>query len=272
MGRFRICLLFVSSWAWSSLAQAAPIDEAKAEFAAGKEAFERGAYEVALGHYEKANSLVPAPSLEYNIGNCHERLGHYQQAASYFEKYLAETGAGTSDDERDFQEKLRARIAADKKRGTDSQPQIQVVPNPNAYTPPPPTYYVPPTPAPPPTGYLLEQAKKRRNNAIALMATGLALTAIGIGFLIDGALNPHGDSCGIFDSTTSSCHDQQVVTSSANIAEDFFGATFFVTGVTLWAPGAASYVNAQKQIVDLQNQDAGAAPKAFLFHSPVIRF
>src|SRR6266498_411358 len=108
-------------------AQATPIEDAKAAFAAGKEAFERGDYEAALQNFTRANQLVPAPSLQYNIGNCHERLGHYRDAAASFERYLELAGPGSTDDEKDFQDKLRARIVANKKRAEQAQP------------PPPPT-------------------------------------------------------------------------------------------------------------------------------------
>jgi tetratricopeptide (TPR) repeat protein len=239
-------------------ALAAPLDEAKAEFAAGKEAFERGDYEIALQHYQRANQLVPAASLQYNIGNCYEHLGRPGPAAAAFEKYLEMTGPPTNDDDKDFQEKLRARISADKKRAAEATPQQvpqQPLPQP-VYTPP--TYYVPPVPPPPPREYRLQMAKARRTRAIALMAVGLSLSAIGIGVFGDGMLSPHctygyiGNPC--------------------NIAEAFFGATFFVVGTTLWAPGAASYVGAQRQIAEINKEAAGGAPHAFLFHSPAIKF
>ncbi len=249
-------------------AQAAPIEDAKAAFAAGKEAFERGDYEIALQNFTRANSLVPAPSLQYNIGNCQERLGHYKEAAASFERYLELAGPPTTDDEKDFQEKLRARITANKKRAEQAQPPPPPMYQQPLYQPPP-TYYVPSAPPPPPREYLLKTARARRNRAIALMATGVALNVIGIGLLIDGTVNPH-TSCNVLSTVNTSCTTG--LDSGANIAEDFFGVTFIVTGITLWAPGAASYVGAEKQIADLMKQEAGAAPKAFLFHSPVIRF
>jgi tetratricopeptide (TPR) repeat protein len=254
-----------------SPASAAPIEEAKAAFAAGKEAFERGDYELALQNFLRANQLVPAPSLQYNIGNCHERLAHYKEAAAAFERYLELAGPPNTDDERDFQEKLRARIVANKKRSESAQPMPPPVYQQPLYQPPP-TYYIPAAPPPPPREYLLKMARGRRTRAIALMATGLALNVIGIALLVDGLVDPHactgGIDCTIAFSSTSS---------ASNIAEDFFGVTFLVTGITLWAPGAASFVGAEKQIRDLMKEEQrspmpGTAPKAFLFHSPVIRF
>jgi hypothetical protein len=252
-------------------AWAAPIEDAKAAFAAGKEAFERGDYEVALQNFNRANQLVPAPSLQYNIGNCHERLGHYKDAAAAFERYLELAGQPTTDDEKDFQEKLRARVVANKKRAEQFQPPPPVYPQQPIYQPPPPNYYVPMAPPPPTREYLLQQARARRTRAIALMATGLALQVIGMGFLFDGVINPH-TSCsrGVFGTDPEVCNTS--LTSAWNITEDFFGATFIVTGITLWAPGAASFVNAQKDINNYMKQEAAGAPKAFLFHLPTIRF
>jgi hypothetical protein len=246
-------------------AQAAPMDDAKAAFQAGKEAFERGEYENALGNFLRANQLVPAPSLQYNIGNCQERLARYAEAAAAFERYLELAGPPTTDDEKDFQEKLRARIVANRNRASQAQPPPPPVYQQPTYQPPP-TYYVPPAPEPVPRDYLLRTARARRTRAIALMATGLALNVIGIGLLIDGLANPHS-TCDVV--TSFGCTNS--VTSGANIAEDFFGVTFGVVGITLWAPGAASYVGAMKQINELTRQQ-GAQPQAFLFHSPTFRF
>ena len=92
---------------------------------------------------------------------------------------------------------------------------------------------------------------------------------LGIALVADGATDPHS-GCTLQITGTSSCHSG--LTSASNDTEDFFGATFFVIGVTLWAPGAASYVGANNQINTIMREDAAGAPKAFLFHSPTIRF
>jgi hypothetical protein len=253
-------------------AQAAPMDDAKAAFQAGKEAFERGEYENALANFLRANQLVPAPSLQYNIGNCQERLARYAEAAAAFERYLELAGPPTTDDEKDFQEKLRARIVANRNRASQAQPPPPPVYQQPTYQPPP-TYYVPPAPEPVPRDYLLRTQRARRTRAIALMATGVALNVLGIAFLIDGLTDPHGNgTCDIFTNVCSSGS----TTSGANIAEDFFGITFAVVGITLWAPGAASFVGANRQIAELMKQPAtpepGVQPRAFLFHSPTFRF
>jgi tetratricopeptide (TPR) repeat protein len=273
--RLSICLLMLLPLA----AAAAPLDEAKAEFTAGKEAFERGEYEKALQHYQRANQLVPAPNLQYNIGTCHEHLGHYAHAAAAFETYLLQSGPPSSDEDRDFQEKLRVRINANKKRAAEAPmpnsaqplppPLQQPPPTSSPYYTPPPTYYVPATPPPPSRELQLQNARARRTRAIGLMASGLALTVLGLAILVDGVVDAH-TGCSL--NALGTCTNKTGIDSPANAAEDFFGATFFVVGVTLWAPGAASYVNSNNQINTILKEESGGAPKAFLFHSPPIRF
>src|SRR3954453_22980501 len=118
-------------------ARAAPIDDAKKAFAEGKAAFERGDYEQALAAYQRANMILPAPNLYYNIGATYERLGRYQEAALAFDKYFELAGAPQNDEDRAFQEKLRSRAEADPKR-------------PNLPPPTRPTPAPAPAPAPPP--------------------------------------------------------------------------------------------------------------------------
>ncbi|HZS39646.1 MAG TPA: tetratricopeptide repeat protein, partial [Polyangia bacterium] len=79
------CLFFLIP----SIAAAAPdMEAAKAHFAAGKQAFERGEYETALAEFQQANAIAPAPSLLYNMGKTYEALGRYKDAAFAFDRYL----------------------------------------------------------------------------------------------------------------------------------------------------------------------------------------
>src|SRR6476620_7131609 len=107
-------LLLVSFLAMS--AHAAPIDDAKKAFAEGKAAYERGDYETALAAYQRANTILPAPNLYYNIGATYERLGRYQEAALAFDKNFELASFRTTGEEKQFQGKLRARAEADRKR------------------------------------------------------------------------------------------------------------------------------------------------------------
>src|SRR5262249_10613187 len=141
--------------------QAAPLDEAKAAFAQGKVAFEKGDWNTALEQFMRANQLAPAPSLSYNIGKTYEKMGRNKDAVVWFEKYLELAGPPKDDDDRKFQDELRSRIATDKATPDHApapaptptpqgQPQAQVQQPPQAY----PYYYQQPYYANPnPYGY-----------------------------------------------------------------------------------------------------------------------
>jgi hypothetical protein len=232
----------------STTAVAAPIDDAKKAFADGKAAFERGDFETALASYQRANMILPAPNLYYNIGATYERLGRYQEAALAFDKYFELAGAPQNDEDRAFQDKLRSRTEGDRKRPNLPPPRTQPAPAPQ---PPPaappqqppqypqqpplgyyPGYYVPPPG--PPREVKLRQARSRRTRAIVLMGIGVPLCLAGIGITGWAASSNDG------------------VTEGTGI---FFGASAFVVGVTLWAPGAASFVKSSRDVATLSKPD-----------------
>jgi tetratricopeptide (TPR) repeat protein len=229
--------------------QAAPIDDAKKAFAEGKAAFERGDYETALQAYQKANTILPAPNLYYNIGATYERLGRYQEAALAFDEYFKLAGAPQNDEEREFQDKLHARADADRKRANvvpqprvESQPLPTVggqPPPPQQPQQPPPQYYAPGPYYMSPYGAYptqlsredrLRQAKARRTRAIVLMAIGVPLTVVGIALCAYSPAFSDGLSFGL---------------------DLWAGITFGVVGITLWAPGAGSYVKSSRDIREL---------------------
>jgi tetratricopeptide (TPR) repeat protein len=231
-------------------ASAAPIDDAKKAFAEGKAAFERGEYEKALSAYQRANMILPAPNLYYNIGATYERLGRYQEAALAFDKYFELAGAATTDDDKDFQEKLRARSEADRKRPDAvptpaerqpvQQPPVQQPPSaPQPYYAPAPYYAGAPLQAP--REVRLRDAKNRHTRAIVLMAIGAPMSAAGIGVFSWGVTDTRLDTPSMY-------------------GWGFLGATFFIVGVTLWAPGAASFVKSSHDIKELSKPDATPQP------------
>jgi PEGA domain len=63
-------------------------DKAKREFALGQDADRAGHYEAAIGHYERANDVLPHPFNLYNIAVDYERLGNLRQAAEWYQRYL----------------------------------------------------------------------------------------------------------------------------------------------------------------------------------------
>jgi tetratricopeptide (TPR) repeat protein len=248
-------------------AAAAPIDEARTAFNEGKAAFERGDYETALRAYQKANMILPAPNLYFNIGAVYEKLGRYQEAALAFDKYFELAGPPQTDDEREFQDKLHQRAGADRQR-PDAAPaptapppppqrgyQQQPPPPPQRGYPQQPQYqqpyyqqqgqyapqyapqpYMPGPYLPPPSEtreYKLERAQMHKRKAITLMAIGVPFTVGGI------ILSSYATE---FDAVTQT--PQYGVTLWA-------GLTLVVVGTTLWVPGAFSYVRHNKLIHEL---------------------
>ncbi|HZS39473.1 MAG TPA: hypothetical protein VFF06_21730 [Polyangia bacterium] len=82
-----LSIAVVLAAAWTARAEV-DVESAKAHFAAGSHDFEAGRYADALGEFEKAYRLSDRAPLLYNIGLCHERLGHTAQAIDAFETYL----------------------------------------------------------------------------------------------------------------------------------------------------------------------------------------
>jgi hypothetical protein len=238
-------------------ALAAPIDDAKKAFGEGKAAFERGDYETALSSYQRANMILPAPNLYYNIGATYERLGRFQEAALAFDKYFELAGQPTTDEEREFQEKLRARSEADRKK--PNLPSRPVAPTQPAQ-PPPVVVQPPPQPGSPyyqplyippmmqqPKEVRIKEAKGRRTRAIVLMGIGVPLSVAGIVL-----------------SAWAAAPDVRLDFAS-EVGYIFVGVTLGVVGVTLWAPGAASFVKSSNDLKALNKPDppppaAGAIP------------
>ena len=271
----RIALAAALLLGLSARAHADRLDEAKAAFAAGKQSFERGDYEAALAQFQRANLLAPAPSLSYNIGRAYEALGRYHDAASAFDRYLELTGAPKDDEDKKFQDNLRARAVAD--RGRADMPPRGTVGGVVSGAPPP---GYPPPPQYPPVQYQngyqpyayqnpyafqqpkvsreaeLSLQKGRRGRAIALLSIGGVLTVVGI------ALS--GMSAG--------CEDgfNRGVCLGVYLG---VGLNFLIVGPTLLIPGAVSLAKSQKIITDLSKSDPkGIAPQTFIFPVPTFYF
>jgi tetratricopeptide (TPR) repeat protein len=65
-----------------------PPQEAVDAFMNGRKLYAEGRWEEALASFLEADKLFPAPDLQYNIGLCHERLEHWDEAIQAFEIYL----------------------------------------------------------------------------------------------------------------------------------------------------------------------------------------
>ncbi len=241
----------------------APPDEAKwsaakQAFATGKSAFDRGEFETALAEFQRADSLATAAKLSYDIGTCLERLGRYADAAINFERYLARAGVATTDDDKQFADNLRARIAADRTRARE-----KAAPAPSTAPMPQPLYipYVPQgygyysSQAPMPEAYRRQQIKlqhARRSRAIALMVVGLTLN-------IGGAAV----------TAYAFVHDGSTVD---QVLEGLIGLSAVVTGIPLWIPGAVSFAQSNAQLKELSKPDDSTPKHALIFSLPVLRF
>jgi PEGA domain len=96
MRRVRVLALAVTLATLAVLAPPVRADEhsdadrekARHEFALGQDDDRAGHFEAAIGHYQRANDLLPHPFNLYNIAVDYERLGNLRQAAEWYQQYL----------------------------------------------------------------------------------------------------------------------------------------------------------------------------------------
>lgn len=96
-----------------------PPDAAVEEFRRGRILFEAADYRAAKDAFERAHALHPSPDLQYNIAQCHMRLGQYEAAIPAFEAYLE--GKGDPPDAAD----VRVQIAEARQRVAEREAALQ---------------------------------------------------------------------------------------------------------------------------------------------------
>jgi tetratricopeptide (TPR) repeat protein len=102
------------SYAQETTTAPATDEEARARFEAGRAAFAGSRYAEALADFERAYSLSGRALLLFNIGLCHDRLGHDREALAAFEQYLArEPGAENRAEVEQRIRVARARVTAE---------------------------------------------------------------------------------------------------------------------------------------------------------------
>jgi tetratricopeptide (TPR) repeat protein len=100
-----------------SAQEAGPHDEARARVEHAKQLFDVRNYEAAFLDFSRAYALLDGHERRYvvlyNLAVCAERLFRYDEAVSFYERYLAEGGAGAENAEeiRKVVESLRALLA-----------------------------------------------------------------------------------------------------------------------------------------------------------------
>lgn len=160
-----------------------PPQEAVDAFFEGKDLYASAQYEEALEAFTRADRLHPAPDLQYNIGLCHMRLEHWQEAINAFEIYLR-----TKEDPPDRAD-VEARIAEAQRRLDQGKAAPTAVPsNEPGPSAPGPAVPQPPTDDPdPPSG---ADGKPYRGLVVsgsvlfALGAAGAIGTTTGLGLMI----------------------------------------------------------------------------------------
>ncbi|MDB4952655.1 MAG: hypothetical protein JWO36_224 [Myxococcales bacterium] len=67
----------------------APIERAKVLFGDGNQHYNLGEFPQALELYKSAYRVKPLAAFLFNIAQCHRKLGHYQEAITMYQSYLA---------------------------------------------------------------------------------------------------------------------------------------------------------------------------------------
>lgn len=86
------CSVVVACFAGAGAAQAAPdesqLAEAKQHYAAATKFYDLAEYEGALREFKEAYRAVEDPAFLFNIAQCHRKLGHTQDAITFYRNYL----------------------------------------------------------------------------------------------------------------------------------------------------------------------------------------
>jgi tetratricopeptide (TPR) repeat protein len=126
----------------------ADIEAARIHFQAGKQYYDRGHYNEAIGEFREAYRLSSAAALLYNIAQAYERMGDLPHAREYLQRYI-DSGQTEPGELPALQDKLRT---IDKRIADQKAAEAARKPPPPTTAPalPPPPEPVAPTEAPRP--------------------------------------------------------------------------------------------------------------------------
>jgi len=115
----------------------AVVDKAKALFAEGNEHYNLGEFEPALERYKLAYRVKPLAAFQFNIAQCHRKLGQYQDAIAMYQAYLvgtpnaqnkatiesliAEAKKAIADQQALEQQRQRDRLATEQKKAVEAR-------------------------------------------------------------------------------------------------------------------------------------------------------
>ena len=157
-------------------------EAAKRHFQKGSALYAKGDSDRALIEFEVAYQLAPEPALQYNIGICHEELGHNAAALAAYKIYLF-SEQGQKDEK---VHEVQAKIRALEKLIKESQDR-------KAHPPPsePPQPLPPPTVVPPPQKQIFvpKLTTTLPLAAGALVAGGISATLYGLASAKLGEVN-----------------------------------------------------------------------------------
>jgi len=111
------CGVVVACFAGAGIAQAAPDESqlavAKQHYAAATKFYDLAEYEGALREFKEAYRAIEDPAFLFNIAQCHRKLGHTQDAITFYRNYLrrAPQAANRAEVERRIAELERAPAA-----------------------------------------------------------------------------------------------------------------------------------------------------------------
>jgi tetratricopeptide (TPR) repeat protein len=88
MGRIILALVLLIGGAGRARAQDQKTDRARIHLKAAIAYYDEARYEDAAREMEAAYALKPLPDLQYNLAQCYERLGRYNEAATAYDTYL----------------------------------------------------------------------------------------------------------------------------------------------------------------------------------------
>jgi hypothetical protein len=127
----------------AAFAQTPEEESAKTHFKVGTDYYVSARYEEALKEFMEAYRLRPLPKLQFNIGECLERLGRLKEAVAALQVYLKETP--NAEDRRDVERRI-ATFEERIKKEEETKPPPTVTPPPEKpkveVAPPPPQVIV----------------------------------------------------------------------------------------------------------------------------------
>ncbi len=178
-------LLLVSfSTSGAALAEEDPDTEAaRRHFKQAMERYDARDYAGALGEFQTARELKPAPQFDYNIGRCYDRMERYEEAADAYRRFLA---ASPEDEDAPS---VRARIEQLEKR---LESRKAIVTPPTDPTPRP----VVVAPAPPPAKPTSTPLYQRGWLWGVVGAVVVAALAVGLGVGLSGSSDMPPSSIG----------------------------------------------------------------------------